>query len=94
MLEIGPLLKRGWTFVAAFREVIERLTPDNRSGPFILGRSQMVEIGVCSGGRKRRELVLLSVGNFGHIVVWGAEKDKTLAKVKDTLARPSAPQRS
>jgi hypothetical protein len=29
MRDIGPLLKRGWTFVAAFREVIERLTPDD-----------------------------------------------------------------
>jgi len=27
MLEIGSLLKRGWTFGAAFEEVIERLTP-------------------------------------------------------------------
>jgi hypothetical protein len=66
MLEIGPLLKRGWTFVAAFREVIERLTPDNRSGPFILGRSKTAGIGVCSpseilgilwsGGRKKIKL--------------------------------------
>jgi hypothetical protein len=29
MLEIGPLLKKGWIFVAAFHEVIERLTPDD-----------------------------------------------------------------
>jgi hypothetical protein len=83
MLEIGPLLKRGWTFVAAFREVIERLTPDNEIRAL---HTRAVE----NGGN----WCLLSVGNFGHIVVWGAEKDKTLAKVKDTLARPSAPQRS
>src|SRR6202162_882925 len=66
MLEIGPLLKKGWIFVAAFHEVIERMTPDDESGPFILGRSQMVEIGVCSrsvisgmlwcGGRKKIKL--------------------------------------
>ena len=28
-LEIGLLLKRGWTFLAAVREVIDRLTPDD-----------------------------------------------------------------
>src|SRR5271165_2409125 len=74
MLEIGPLLKKGWTFVAAFREVIERLTPDD-------------EI------RALHTRAVANGGNFGHVVVWGAEKDRTLAKVKDTLAGPSAPQR-
>ena len=83
MREIGPLLKRGWTFVAAFREVIERLTSDDEI-------RALHTRAVASGGN----WCLLSVGNFGHIVVWGAEKDKTLAKIKDTLARPSAPQGS
>jgi len=83
MLEIGPLLKKGWTFVAAFREVIERLTPDDEI-------RALHTRAVANGGN----WCLLSVGNFGHVVVWGAEKDRTLAKLKDTLARPSAPQRS
>jgi len=83
MLEIGPLLKRGWTFVAAIREVVERLTPDDAIRAL---HTRAVE----NGGN----WCLFSVGNFGHVVVWGAEKDKHLAKVRDTLARPSAPQRS
>ena len=83
MLEIGPLLKRGWTFVAAFREVVERLTPDDEIRAL---HSRAVE----NGGN----WCLLSVGNFEHCVIWGAEKGKTLAKVKDALSRPSAPQRS
>jgi len=83
MLEIGPLLKKGWTFVAAFREVIGRLTPDHEI-------RALHTRAVANGGN----WCLLSVGNFGHVVVWGAEKDKTLAKVKDTLARPFVPQRS
>ena len=83
MLEIGPLLKRGWTFVAAFREVIERLTPDDEIRAL---HTRAVE----NGGN----WCLLSVGNFEHCVIWGAEKGKTLAKVKDALSRPSAPQRS
>jgi hypothetical protein len=83
MLEIGPLLKKGWTFVAAFQEVIERLTPDDEI-------RALHTRAVANGGN----WCLLSVGNFGHVVVWGAEKDRTLAKVKDTLARPSVPQRS
>jgi hypothetical protein len=83
MLEIGPLLKRGWTFVAAFREVIEQLTPDDEI-------RALHTRAVANGGN----WCLLSVGSFGHVVVWGAEKDRTLAKVKDTLARPTAPQRS
>ena len=83
MLEIGPLLKKGWIFVAAFREVIERLTPDDEI-------RALHTRAVANGGN----WCLLSVGNFGHVVVWGSEKDGTLAKVKDTLARSSVPQRS
>jgi ParB-like nuclease domain len=83
MLEIAPLLKRGWTFVAAFREVIERLTPDDQIRAL---HSRAVENG--------QQWYLSSVGNFGHVVVWGDEKDKTLAKVKETLARPSLARRS
>jgi hypothetical protein len=80
MLEIGPLLKRGWTFVAAFREVVERLTPDDEIRAL---HTRAVE----NGGN----WCLLPIGNFWHVVVWGEEKDKTLAKVKEILARPSAP---
>jgi hypothetical protein len=80
MLEIGPLLKRGWPFVAAFREVIDRLTPDDEI-------RALHTRAVANGGN----WCLLSVGIFGHVVVWGAEKDRTLAKVKDTLARPAVP---
>jgi hypothetical protein len=83
MREIGPLLKRGWNFVAAFRDVVERLTPDDEIRAL---HTRAVENG--------RNWCLLSVGTFGHVVVWGAEKDRTLAKVKDTLARSSAPQGS
>jgi hypothetical protein len=63
MREIGPLLKKGWTLVAAFREVVERLTPDDEIRAFILGRSKTARIGACSpseisgmlwcGGRKK-----------------------------------------
>ena len=83
MREIGPLLKKGWTFAGAFREVIERLTPDDEIRAL---HTRAVE--------NDENWCLLSIGNFGHVVVWGPEKDRTLAKVKDTLARPSAPQRS
>jgi hypothetical protein len=76
MLEIGELLKRGWTFVATWRHVIDRLTPDDEIRAL---HTRAIENG--------ENWHLLSVGNFGHIVVWGAEKDKTLAKIKDTLAR-------
>ena len=75
MREIGPLLKKGWTLVAAFREVVERLTPDDEIRAL---HTRAVENG--------ENWCLLSVGNFGHVVVWGAEKDRALAKVKDTLA--------
>jgi hypothetical protein len=83
MLEISRFLKRGWTFVAAFREVIERLTPDDEI-------RALHTRAVANGGK----WYLSSVGDFGHLVVWGTEKDKILAKLQDTLARPSAPQRS
>jgi hypothetical protein len=83
MLEIGPLLKRGWTFVSAFQEVVERLTADDEI--------RALHTRAVANGEK---WYLSSVGNFGHVVVWGAEKDKTLAKVKETLARPTAAQRS
>jgi hypothetical protein len=83
MREIGPLLKRGWTYVAAFREVIERLSPDDEI--------RALHTRAVANGE---QWYLSSVGNFGHVVVWGAEKDETLAKVKETLASPSARQRS
>ena len=63
MLEIGPLLKRGWTFAAAFREVIERLTPDDEIRP-------LHNRAVANGGN----WCLLSVGNFGYVVVFGGRK--------------------
>jgi hypothetical protein len=81
MREIEPLLKTGWSFAAAFREVIERLTPDDEI-------RALHTRAVANGGN----WCLLSVGNFGHVVVWGSEKDVTLAKIKDTLARSSAPR--
>jgi hypothetical protein len=83
MLEMGPLLKKGWAFVAAFQEVVERLTPDDEIRAL---HTRAVESG--------ENWYLSSVGNFGHVVVWGPEKDKILAKIKAALNRPSAPQRS
>jgi ParB-like nuclease domain len=77
MREIGLLLKRGWTFVSAFQEVVERLTADDEI-------RALHTRAVANGGK----WYLSSVGNFGHIVVWGGEKDKTLAKVQETLAKP------
>jgi hypothetical protein len=82
MLEIGSLLRRGWTFVAALREVTERLSPDDEI--------RALHTRAIANGEA---WYLSSVGNFGHVVVWGTEKEKTLAKVKETLARPSAPRR-
>src|SRR4029077_3563831 len=75
MAEIGTLLKKEWNFVAAFREVIERLTPDDEIRAL---HTRAVENG--------ENWCLLSVGNFGHVVVWEAEKDRTLAKVNPTSA--------
>jgi hypothetical protein len=63
MREIGPLLKKGWTFVAAFREFVERLTPDDEIRAL---HTRAVENGENWG--------LLSVGDFGHVVVWGRKK--------------------
>jgi hypothetical protein len=83
MLEIGPFLKKGWTYAAAFREVIERLTPDDEIRAL---HTRAIENG--------EQWYLSSVGNFGHVVVWGTEKDKALAKIKETLAKPSASYRS
>jgi hypothetical protein len=83
MLEIGPLLKRGWTFAAASREVVERLTPDDEIRAI---HTRAIENG--------KNWYLLSIGDFMHVVVWGTDKDKTLSKVKDTLARTIPPQRS
>ena len=82
MLEIGTLLKKGWRFEDAFREVMERLTPDDEI------RALHTQA-VAKGGN----WCLLRVGDFGHVVVWGSEKDKALTKVKDTLGRAiSAPR--
>jgi hypothetical protein len=83
MLEIGPLLKKGWTFVAASREVTDRLTPDDEIRAL---HTRVVE----NGGN----WCLLSVGNFGHVVVWGTDKDKTLGKIKDILSASSTSRRS
>jgi hypothetical protein len=83
MSEIALLLKRGWTFVAAVREVIERLTPDDEIRAL---HTRALQSG--------KNWYLLSVGTFAHIVVWGAEKEITFANIKEGLARSSAPQRS
>jgi uncharacterized Rmd1/YagE family protein len=86
MLEIGPLLKRGWTYIAAFHEVIQRLTPDDQIRAL---HTRAVENG--------ERWCLISIGNFGHVVVWGVDRDKALAKVNDALKRqvedPALPQR-
>jgi hypothetical protein len=68
IVEIGSLLKRGWTFAATLREVIEQLTPDDEI--------RALHTRAVANGEK---WYLSSVGNFGHVVVWGTEKDKTLA---------------
>jgi hypothetical protein len=78
MLEISPLLRSGWTFAAAFREIVERLTPDDKI--------RALHTRAVANGEK---WYLNSVGDFGHLVVWGTEKDKILATLRDTLARPS-----
>ena len=71
MLEIGPFLKKGWTFVAASREVTDRLSPDDEIRAL---HTRAVE----NGGN----WCLLSVGNFGHVVVWGRKEIKLLARLK------------
>jgi hypothetical protein len=78
MLEISYLLRKGWTFIAASREVVERLTPDDEI-------RALHTRAIASGGN----WFITLVGGFGHLVVWGTEKDKTLAKLRDALARPS-----
>ena len=75
MREIGSLLTKGWTFGAAFEEVIERLTPDDKI-------RALHTRAVANGGH----CYLSSVGSFTHIVAWGPEKDRILAKLKDALA--------
>jgi hypothetical protein len=75
MREIGSLLKKGWTFSAAFEEVIERLTPDDQI--------RALHTRAVANGRN---WYLSSVGCFSHIVAWGPEKDRILAKLKDALA--------
>ena len=65
------------SFVAAFREVVERLTPDDQIRAL---HTRAVENG--------QQWYLSSVGNFGHVIVWGTEREKTLAKVKEALANP------
>jgi hypothetical protein len=63
MLEIGLLLKKGSTFVAAFREVIETLTPDDEIRAL---HTRALENG--------KNWCLLSVGTFAYLVVWGPKK--------------------
>jgi hypothetical protein len=83
MREIGSLLKKGWTFSAAFEEVIERLTPDDQI-------RALHTRAIANGG----SWYLSSVGSFTHIVAWGSEKDKILAKLKNVLPGLSVPHRS
>jgi hypothetical protein len=82
MQEIGTLLKRGWDFAAAFPEVVERLTPDDEIRAL---HSRTIK----NGGA----WCLVTIGDFGHAVVRGSEKDKVLAKFKDFFARSSAEER-
>jgi len=83
MREMGSLIKRGWTFGAAFQEVIERLTPDDDI-------RALHTRAVASG----ENWYLSSVGSFDHIVAWGPEKDKILVMLKETLTRVSVPSRT
>jgi hypothetical protein len=83
MREIGSLLRKGRTFGAAFEEVIERLTPDDQI-------RALHTRAIANGG----SWYLSSVGSFTHIVAWGPEKDKILAKLKDTLSGLFVPHRS
>ena len=83
MREMGSLIKRGWTFGAAFQEVVDRLSPDDEI-------RALHTRAVANGGN----WYLSSVGSFEHIVAWGPEKDKILAKLKETLARVSVPSPS
>jgi hypothetical protein len=83
MREIGSLLTKGWTFGAAFEEIIERLTPDDRI-------RALHTRAIPNGG----DWYLRSVGSFTHIVARGPQKDKILTKLKDVLAGLSVPHRS
>jgi hypothetical protein len=77
--QVGSLLKKGWMFDAAFREVVERLTPDNEIRAL---HTRTIE----NGGA----WCLVTIGDFGHAVVRGNGKDKVLAKLQDFLAKSSA----
>jgi ParB-like nuclease family protein len=79
MKEVGSLLKKGWMFAAALREVVERLTPDNEIRAL---HTRTIE----NGGA----WCLVTIGDFGHAVVRGNGKDKVLAKIKEFLAKSSA----
>jgi hypothetical protein len=79
MQEVGSLLKGGWKFAAALREVVERLTPDNEIRAL---HTRTIE----NGGA----WCLVTIGDFGHAVVRGNGKDKVLAKIKEFLAKSSA----
>jgi hypothetical protein len=83
MREIGSLLKKGWTFGAAFEEVIEQLTPDDQIRA--LHTRAVANGGTC---------YVSSVGSFWHIVAWRPDKGKILDKLKDALAELSFPDRS
>lgn len=83
MQECGAMLKKGWVFAEALREVVDKLTPDDDIRSL---HTRALE----SGG----SWSLVTVGTFGHVVVWGSEKDQTLAKIKDFLGKLAGPQRS
>ncbi len=78
ILGIAPLLKKGWKYEAAFRQVVDQLTPDDDIRAL---HSRALE----EGGN----WALFSVGNFSHLVVWGPEKEETLARIKEALAEPA-----
>jgi hypothetical protein len=79
MQEVGSLLKKGWMFAAALREVVERLTPDNEIRAL---HTRTIE----NGGA----WCLVTIGDFGHAVVRGNGKDRVLAKIQDFLAKSPA----
>jgi len=62
--EIGSLLKKGWVFAAAFREVVEQLSPDD---DIRVLHTRTIE----NGGA----WCLVSIGDFGHAVVRGNGKN-------------------
>jgi hypothetical protein len=75
MREIGAFLKRGWKFGAAFQGVMEQLTPDDEI--------RALHTRAVANGEN---WYLSTVAGFVHLVAWGPEKDKILAKLKDVLA--------